>query len=113
LTGVLATRWPETPPQGWRFAEVKPHLTVAYDQPTPVLDEVEASITTQLPIAAAITAVRCSSTMAHADGSGWPSTWPGGSTPHPGMFRCALERAGSPRTAHMVGDNPTADVQGA
>ncbi len=33
--------------------------------------------------------------------------------PHPGIFRCALERAGSPWTAHMVGDNPTADVQGA
>jgi len=33
--------------------------------------------------------------------------------PHPGIFRCALERAGSPRIAHMVGDNPTADVQGA
>jgi putative hydrolase of the HAD superfamily len=33
--------------------------------------------------------------------------------PHPGIFRCALERAGSPRAAHMVGDNPTADVQGA
>ncbi len=33
--------------------------------------------------------------------------------PHPEIFRCALERAGSPRTAHMVGDNPTADVQGA
>jgi FMN phosphatase YigB (HAD superfamily) len=33
--------------------------------------------------------------------------------PHPGIFRCALERAGSPRTAYMVGDNPIADVQGA
>ena len=33
--------------------------------------------------------------------------------PHPGIFRRALGLAGSPRTAHMVGDNPTADVQGA
>lgn len=57
LTGVLATRWPEAPPYGSQFSDVKPHLTVAYEQPTPVLDEVEASITTRLPIAAHITAV--------------------------------------------------------
>lgn len=47
----------ETPPHGWQLADVKPRLTVAYDQPTPVLDEVEVSITAELPIAAAITAV--------------------------------------------------------
>jgi hypothetical protein len=57
LTGALAARWPEAPPHGGPLADVKPHLTVAYDQPTPVLDEVEASITAELPIAAATTAV--------------------------------------------------------
>ena len=57
LTAVLAARWPDALPPGWRAADVKPHLTVAYEQPTPVLDEVEESITTELPIAAAITAV--------------------------------------------------------
>ncbi len=67
LAGVLATRWPEALPQGWRLADVKPHLTVAYDQPTPVLDEVEASLTADLPIAAAITAVAL---FVH-DGSRW------------------------------------------
>lgn len=57
LTGVLAAGWPEAAPHRWQLADVKPHLTVAYDQPTPVLDEVEAAITPQLPIAATITAV--------------------------------------------------------
>lgn len=57
LAGVLAARWPEAPPAGWQPTDVKPHLTVAYDQATPVLDEVEASVTAELPIAAAITAV--------------------------------------------------------
>jgi hypothetical protein len=57
LAGALATRWPEALPDGWRPAEVKPRLIVAYEQPTPVLDEVEAALTTELPVAAAITAV--------------------------------------------------------
>jgi putative hydrolase of the HAD superfamily len=33
--------------------------------------------------------------------------------PHPEAFRLALERAGRPRTAWMIGDNPVADVGGA
>jgi 2'-5' RNA ligase len=57
LTRMLATRWPEASPQGIQLADWKPHLTVAYEQPAPVFDEVEASLATELPIAAAITAV--------------------------------------------------------
>jgi putative hydrolase of the HAD superfamily len=33
--------------------------------------------------------------------------------PHPEAFRLALERAGRPATAWMIGDNPVADVSGA
>lgn len=33
--------------------------------------------------------------------------------PHPGAFRLALEAAGSPSAAWMVGDNPFADIAGA
>jgi len=33
--------------------------------------------------------------------------------PHPQAFRLALERAGRPATAWMIGDNPVADVAGA
>ena len=33
--------------------------------------------------------------------------------PHPEAFRLALERAGSPTSAWMIGDNPVADVAGA
>jgi len=33
--------------------------------------------------------------------------------PHPEAFRLALERAGRPATAWMIGDNPVADVAGA
>jgi putative hydrolase of the HAD superfamily len=33
--------------------------------------------------------------------------------PHPEAFRLALERAGRPTSAWMIGDNPVADVEGA
>ena len=33
--------------------------------------------------------------------------------PHPQAFRLALERAGWPTSAWMIGDNPVADVAGA
>jgi putative hydrolase of the HAD superfamily len=33
--------------------------------------------------------------------------------PHPQAFRLALERAGGPATALMIGDNPVADIAGA
>jgi len=33
--------------------------------------------------------------------------------PHPGAFRIALETAGAPEVAWMVGDNPIADIAGA
>jgi 2'-5' RNA ligase len=57
LTEAIVTRWPETPPYGGRFTEIIPHLTVAHDQPPPVLAEVAAALADRLPITATISAV--------------------------------------------------------
>ncbi|GAA1401070.1 2'-5' RNA ligase family protein [Kitasatospora putterlickiae] len=64
LTAAVAARWPEHPPYGGRFAEVVPHLTVAYhDDPGPVA----AGLAPHLPLTARAEAVR----LLVFDGARW------------------------------------------
>lgn len=67
LTETIVARWPEAPPYGGQFAEVIPHLTVAYSQQIRDLDEVEAALATRLPATATISSV----TMFESDGKRW------------------------------------------
>ncbi|WP_327064210.1 2'-5' RNA ligase family protein [Kitasatospora purpeofusca] len=53
----MAGRWPEAPPYRGRFADVVPHLTVAFSQDPGVLDEIEAEVSNRLPLTARITSV--------------------------------------------------------
>ncbi|CAN3977897.1 2'-5' RNA ligase family protein [Kitasatospora purpeofusca] len=57
LTSAVAGRWPEAPPYRGRFADVVPHLTVAFSQDPSVLDEIEAKVSNRLPLTARITSV--------------------------------------------------------
>lgn len=67
LTESIARRWPEAPPYAGRFTEVVPHLTVAHDQEPEVFDELEATLTDQLPTTATISSVR----LFVSDGHRW------------------------------------------
>ncbi|MGA5763291.1 2'-5' RNA ligase family protein [Nonomuraea bangladeshensis] len=67
LTEAVAARWPEAPPYGGRFADIVPHLTVAHRQEEHVYDEVEATLTTRLPLAASVTSI----TLFVSDGDRW------------------------------------------
>jgi 2'-5' RNA ligase superfamily len=50
LAEILVSEWPEFPPYGGSFSTVIPHLAIA-DQATPdTLDQVDASVSPQLPI---------------------------------------------------------------
>ena len=51
LTDALAQAFPEHPPYDGAFAEVVPHLTVAWHHDAPV-DEIRADVAGALPIAA-------------------------------------------------------------
>jgi 2'-5' RNA ligase len=53
LTRAVAERWPECPPFGGRHAELVPHLTVAHRAG----GEVEAAVTSGLPLTARVTEV--------------------------------------------------------
>jgi hypothetical protein len=57
LTEAVVARRPEVPPYGGRFAEIVPHLTVAYGLQAHALDEVEAALTAQLLITAHVASV--------------------------------------------------------
>jgi 2'-5' RNA ligase len=46
---ALAAAWPECPPYGGRFADIVPHLTVAYGD-DPLLDAIEAELAPALPL---------------------------------------------------------------
>jgi 2'-5' RNA ligase len=50
LTEMLARRWPQFPPYRGVFTTVTPHLTVADHVATDVLDTVDASVSSLLPI---------------------------------------------------------------
>jgi 2'-5' RNA ligase len=58
LTGAIAGRWPEAPPYEGQFADVVPHLTVAYGQEPEVLDMIEPEVAGRLPVAARIESVQ-------------------------------------------------------
>lgn len=58
LTGANAERWPEAPPYEGQFADVVPHLTVAYGQEPEVLDMIEPEVAGRLPVAARIESVQ-------------------------------------------------------
>jgi 2'-5' RNA ligase len=51
LTRLVADRWPEAPPYEGEYADVVPHLTIAYTTDGAVADEIAADIAPQLPIA--------------------------------------------------------------
>ncbi|MEU7743286.1 2'-5' RNA ligase family protein [Nonomuraea sp. NPDC049158] len=57
LTEAVAARWPEAPPYGGQFADVIPHLTVAYGQEPQAFHEVEAALTPRLPVTAHVSSV--------------------------------------------------------
>ncbi|MFB8172302.1 2'-5' RNA ligase family protein [Kitasatospora purpeofusca] len=57
LTAAVADRWPEAPPYQGRFADVVPHLTVAFSQDPTVLDEIETEISNRLPVTARVASV--------------------------------------------------------
>ncbi|MFF9479480.1 2'-5' RNA ligase family protein [Streptomyces sp. NPDC014733] len=67
LTESVVGRWPEAPPYGGRFAEVVPHLTVADGQDDAVLEEIEADLSGELPVASRVSSVDL---MAY-DGAAW------------------------------------------
>jgi len=50
LTATLAQRWPEFPPYGGAFSSVIPHLTIADQAASDVLDTVERDVASHLPI---------------------------------------------------------------
>src|SRR4051794_22486508 len=50
LTEMLVHRWPEFPPYDGAFSTVIPHLTVAAHAAADVLDAIDRSVTTHLPI---------------------------------------------------------------
>jgi hypothetical protein len=51
LTDMLARQFPDFPPYGGAFSTVIPHLTVADHVTADVLDDVDAAVSTHLPIA--------------------------------------------------------------
>jgi 2'-5' RNA ligase len=67
LTEAIAARWPEAPPYEGRFADVVPHLTVASGVDDAVADEIEAELSTRLPIRARLDAAR----VYEFDGARW------------------------------------------
>lgn len=50
LTELLASQWPEFPPYGGSFSTIIPHLTIADQATGDALDQVDASVSPQLPI---------------------------------------------------------------
>ncbi|MET8542536.1 2'-5' RNA ligase family protein [Kitasatospora sp. NPDC004799] len=67
LTSAVADRWPEAPPFQGRFADVVPHLTVAYSQEPGVFDEIEADLSGRLPVTARVVSVH----LLVYDGTTW------------------------------------------
>ena len=67
LTESITRRWPEAPPYAGQFTEIIPHLTVAHDQPPEVLDQLQATLTGQLPTTATISSV----SLFVSDGNRW------------------------------------------
>jgi 2'-5' RNA ligase len=58
LTSAVAARWPEAPPYGGQFADVVPHLTIAYRQEPAVFDMIESDLRGRLPVTARITSAQ-------------------------------------------------------
>jgi 2'-5' RNA ligase len=58
LTSAVWQRFPETPPYEGAYADPVPHLTIGHDAPRPVLENAAATVTTLLPITAAVEVVR-------------------------------------------------------
>jgi 2'-5' RNA ligase len=50
LTAALVARWPEHPPYGGAYRAVVPHLTVAHEAPTAVVDAVRRDVERRLPL---------------------------------------------------------------
>ncbi|MGN9846429.1 2'-5' RNA ligase family protein [Nonomuraea sp. H19] len=67
LTQAVAARWPEAPPYGGQFTDIIPHLTVAHGQQAHVYDEVEAVLTTRLPLTAHVASI----SLFASDGDRW------------------------------------------
>lgn len=67
LTDALVERWPEAPPYAGRFDEVVPHLSVAVDVTSSVLDEIEEALAAGLPLAARVSSVQ----LFGFDGTRW------------------------------------------
>ncbi|MBG6136587.1 2'-5' RNA ligase family protein [Longispora fulva] len=67
LTDAVAERWPEAPPYEGQFTEITPHLTVAHQQESQLLDRVEAELADTLPMAAHVHEIH----LLVSDGSRW------------------------------------------
>lgn len=67
LTLAVADRWPEAPPFQGRFADIVPHLTVAYGEESSVFDEIEADLSGRLPVTARVGSVH----LLVYDGTTW------------------------------------------
>ncbi|MDJ0343617.1 2'-5' RNA ligase family protein [Streptomyces sp. H10-C2] len=67
LTSAVADRWPEAPPYGGRYADVVPHLTVAYSPDPSVFNTIEADLTAGLPVVARVSSVQ----LVVSDGEKW------------------------------------------
>ncbi|MER5637655.1 2'-5' RNA ligase family protein [Kitasatospora sp. NPDC002227] len=67
LTTAVADRWPEAPPFRGRFADIVPHLTVAYGQEPGLFDKIEADIASHLPVTARVGSVH----LLAYDGTTW------------------------------------------
>ncbi len=50
LTRAVVAAWPQTPPYGGLFDEVVPHLTVATQVESPIMDQIEQHVSAMLPI---------------------------------------------------------------
>jgi 2'-5' RNA ligase len=55
LTDALVAEWPEVPPYGGAYDDVVPHLTIADDVSTDVMDEADADVAPHLPVRTRVT----------------------------------------------------------
>jgi hypothetical protein len=50
LTAAIARHWPQVPPYGGQFDDPTPHLTVSHTVDPARFDEIEADVSTRLPL---------------------------------------------------------------
>lgn len=69
LTAEVWHSFPEAPPYGGEHDGNHPHLTIGHDHPVDVLEQAAHAVTTQLPVAASVSAVHLIA------GSDAPNSW--------------------------------------